>query len=351
MVINACRHKTREGRVCIQAIVSSRDTRFIKCEDYVDLDITVTVTGWVLERQDMNLFVRPYMPRTDLSTRDADHSGTDLGLAVASNLARSMNGRLVVFGQHGYGTIFDCRLPTIIENSGTTGFFPTLGTKRDGPPTELGVASKAQLLKQLSNAANSAAGLTKTIGKRLKTVKFRRRSKDSDPSRGSDRHNQTATGETGHIIDPSSRFRNAQTLQKSILVVDDSKLNRALLRRMLQQYPELQIDEASDGLEAFYASIATSYSLILMDLIMGEMDGYECTRRLRQEGVSAPIILTTGNFERAETFRHFGLDDLLIKPITKQNLAAVLLKFKIIPTGHPSLPLEENVIAPVQSLL
>ncbi|KAJ3145339.1 hypothetical protein HDU86_000935 [Geranomyces michiganensis] len=344
MVTAACRRKTREGHVCIQASASSRNTHSIKCDDYFDLDITVTVTGWVLERHDINLLVRPYMPRTDLSTRDVDHSGTDLGLAVASHLARFMKGRLVVFGQHGNGTILDCKLPVIIGNTGTTGFFHTLKKKRDYTPPKLGGATKGPLLKQLSDAANGAADLTKTIAKRLQTVKSRLGSKDSDPSWESDRLKQTATGESSDIVDPSSRVCNAQTVQKSVLVVDDSRSNSLVLRRMLQEYPELQIDEASNAVEALDASIATPYNLILMDPLMGEMGGYECTRRLRQEGLSVPIVLTTANFEWAETFTSFGLDDLLIRPVTKRNLAAVLLKFEVIPTGHPSLPLppEEN---------
>ncbi|KAJ3144161.1 hypothetical protein HDU89_008945 [Geranomyces variabilis] len=309
MVMDACRVasffqlKTADGHVCIQAIASSPATRFVKCDDYVDLDITVTVTGWVLEEHNTDLLLRPYMPKTDLSTKDANRSGTGLALAVASKLAWSMNGRLIVFGQLGYGTIFDCRLPTKIENGTNNEFFPKLRKRWDETSIELGVAAKAPLLKQLPNDPNSAADLTTTITKRLPAAQLRRRSKDSDPSWESDQHNQTATGQTGDFVELSSRF---------------------LLRGMLQQYPELRIDEASDGVEAFEASLSIPYSLILMDLNMGKMDGH------------------VTNIECAETFRRFGLDDLLIKPITKENLAAVLLKFKIIHTGHLSLPPEAN---------
>ncbi|KAJ3165040.1 hypothetical protein HDU88_004759 [Geranomyces variabilis] len=352
MVIDACRHKTREGRVCIQAIVSSRDARSIKGDEYVDLDITVTVIGWVVEQHHIDLLIRPYMPSTDLSTQDVDLSGTDLGLAVASHLALSLNGRLIVFGQHGYGTIFECRLPTkaIIENSSASECFLTSEKKRDERPKELGVAAKAPMLKQLSDTANSAALLPRTIGNRFKQINSHRGSKDSDASWESGQLRQTVNmKETSNIVGSSRRFSGARTVRKSVLVVDDSRLNRRLLHRMLQQYPELQIDEASDGLEAFEACIATPYSLILMDFIMGEMDGCECTRRLRYEGISVPIVLTTANLERAEAFKRFGLDDVLVKPITKQSLATVLLKFEIIPTGHPSLPREDNVIVLVPS--
>ncbi|KAJ3137553.1 hypothetical protein HDU90_001956 [Geranomyces variabilis] len=367
IVICACKHGTTRSRVSIEAAASTRFSRPVEGSEYADLDITVTVSDWVLENNQVDYLIRPYAhelpPAT--SSLSAGHGGVDLSIAVATVLSRSLGGRLVVYGQYGRGTIFNCKLPTRVDREGNEEWAqaaprPMASQKsvpKKSPPT-------APLLRQLTVAANSAAEMSKTLGKKLQNAQFRRRSRDStasvpsakfsdtslmsDKGNAADHANEPGDGtealqQSDAVVTDIAVLRAFQEMddKKCILVVDDSRINRLILSRMLQKYPELQVQEASDGVEAFSFCMATSYSLILMDLHMGEMDGYECSQRLRKEGVTTPIVMTTANVERAETYGQFGINACLIKPVTKEKLGATLLQFKVVDEGHPSLPTGE----------
>ncbi|KAJ3174515.1 hypothetical protein HDU87_007106 [Geranomyces variabilis] len=364
MVICACKHGTSRSHVSIEAVTSTRFSRPVEGSEYADLDITVTVTEWVLENNQVDYLIRPYAhalpPAT--SSLSAGHGGVDLSIAVATVLSRSMGGRLVVYGQYGRGTIFNCKLPIRVDREGNEEWaqaVPRPKPSKTSLPKKL--PPKAPLLRQLTVAASSAAEMSKTLSKKLSSAPFRSRSKDSSLSitsgKFSDHSLMSESGDpvaranepvnpteaqlnSGSVVSDITALRAFQEMddKKCILVVDDSRINRLILSRMLQKYPELHVQEASDGVEAFNFCMASSYSLIFMDLHMGEMDGYECSQRLRKEGVTTPIVMTTANSERAETFTLFGISSCLIKPVTKEKLGAALLHFKVVEEGHPSLP-------------
>jgi CheY-like chemotaxis protein len=82
---------------------------------------------------------------------------------------------------------------------------------------------------------------------------------------------------------------------KRILVVEDNEMNRdALSRRLIRQGYDVVL--AVDGLDGLRLARTTRPDLILMDLGMPELDGWECARRLKQapETASIPIIALTG---------------------------------------------------------
>lgn len=118
---------------------------------------------------------------------------------------------------------------------------------------------------------------------------------------------------------------------KRILVVDDNVLNRKVAEKMLQRIG-YQAHMAVDGKEAVEAVARSPFDLILMDRQMPVMDGLEATRLIREregEGRRTPIVaLTADALESArEACLEAGMDDFLVKPVTGEQLAAVVTRW------------------------
>jgi signal transduction histidine kinase/CheY-like chemotaxis protein len=116
-----------------------------------------------------------------------------------------------------------------------------------------------------------------------------------------------------------------------ILVVDDHALNRKVLESFLESYG-LAADMAVSGHEALQAFGAAPYHVVFMDCHMPGMDGYECTRRIRQgslPGSRTTIIGVTADAMENTLGRCMdaGMDGLLIKPIMEKDLRALLAEW------------------------
>ena len=116
------------------------------------------------------------------------------------------------------------------------------------------------------------------------------------------------------------RFHRANA---SVLVVDDEEPNRVLLRDVLQAQG-CQIREAKNGPQALESVIARPPDLILLDVMMPGMDGFEVCRRLKQNSLTAhiPILMITALSDRQERLMGIqaGANDFLNKPVDLQDL-------------------------------
>lgn len=111
--------------------------------------------------------------------------------------------------------------------------------------------------------------------------------------------------------------------RRRILVVDDRPDNRSVVLGLLEAL-DFQLTEAEDGVEGIERAIAFSPDLILADLVMPGMDGFEMTRRLRKhpQFQSIPIIASSASvfeFDRQRS-QEAGYDDFLPKPIQADEL-------------------------------
>jgi CheY-like chemotaxis protein len=110
----------------------------------------------------------------------------------------------------------------------------------------------------------------------------------------------------------------------SVLLVDDEEYNRALLRDHLAALG-CRTSEAENGRQALDAVAARPPDLILLDVMMPGMDGFEVCRRLKQQTSTAPIpiIIVTALSERKERLMGIqaGANDFLIKPVDLQDLS------------------------------
>jgi CheY-like chemotaxis protein/HPt (histidine-containing phosphotransfer) domain-containing protein len=116
-----------------------------------------------------------------------------------------------------------------------------------------------------------------------------------------------------------------------VLIVEDHPINQKVLEGLLSMHG-LKADHASDGVEALNAFARKSYDLVLMDSHMPGMDGFECTRKLRERTSSErPVIVgvtadaMTGSRERC---LEAGMDEMITKPIMERDLVRVLSRWK-----------------------
>lgn len=115
--------------------------------------------------------------------------------------------------------------------------------------------------------------------------------------------------------------------EKLILVVEDSDVLRNMLARILFKLG-VSTDTASDGLEAVEKASTGAYDLILMDLAMPAMDGYEATRRIREHErhfeLPRSVIVAVTAFGTREQCLNAGMDDYVPKPVTTEQMRSVL---------------------------
>jgi CheY-like chemotaxis protein len=124
----------------------------------------------------------------------------------------------------------------------------------------------------------------------------------------------------------------------AILAVEDNPLNQMLVRKVLQK-AGCNVDFASNGLQALERMKMKRYDVILMDIQMPEMDGFETTRHIRtqfQPPVSeVPIIAMTAHAFGSDVTKCLavGMNDYISKPFKVDDLYQKLLKFvQISPT-------------------
>jgi two-component system, cell cycle response regulator DivK len=115
---------------------------------------------------------------------------------------------------------------------------------------------------------------------------------------------------------------------KTILIVEDVALNRDLLVQLLEDDYRLVI--AGDGASALERVAEQRPDLILMDLSLPRMDGWEATRRLKSDRSLAdiPVIVLSAHAMRGdeERARASGCDDFLTKPIDETLLFQTLAR-------------------------
>ena len=116
---------------------------------------------------------------------------------------------------------------------------------------------------------------------------------------------------------------------KHILIVEDVEVNRDLLVQLLED--EYRLSVAVDGVAALEMAHSNAPDLILMDLSLPVMDGWEATRHLKSDPALAriPVIALTAHAMRGDerSAREAGCDDYLTKPLDEDLLYEKLSAF------------------------
>jgi PAS domain S-box-containing protein len=113
-----------------------------------------------------------------------------------------------------------------------------------------------------------------------------------------------------------------------ILLAEDNLVNQTVARHQLERFG-YAVTVVSNGTAAVAEALGAAFDLILMDVQMPELDGFEATRRIREAGLSRPWIVAltagVGSADR-ELARNVGMNDYLAKPLRPEALQAALAR-------------------------
>ena len=111
--------------------------------------------------------------------------------------------------------------------------------------------------------------------------------------------------------------------QKTVLIVEDEKNIVDILRFNLQR-EGYQTCEAYDGEDGLAKALSVNPDLILLDVMLPKMNGFDVCRRLRDKGDNVPVIILTAREEEADKVLglEIGADDYITKPFSMRELIA-----------------------------
>jgi PAS domain S-box-containing protein len=245
------------------------------------VELRVSDAGTGIPRQELpRLFERFHRIR---GAQSRTHEGTGIGLALVRELTRLHGGSVGVESEVGKGTTFTVRIPT-----GTT-HLPAdrIGTAEARPP-----------------ASNESLGF---VEEAIHWIQ------------GNGIQTSSLASETGGV----TSGRASQPTPR-ILLADDNADMRDYVERILRSYWD--VESVSDGASALEAARRQVPDLVLSDVMMPGLDGFELLRELRADGSTReiPVILLSaraGEESRVEGMES-GADDYLIKPFSARELVA-----------------------------
>lgn len=142
-----------------------------------------------------------------------------------------------------------------------------------------------------------------------------------------------ASANVDDLIAENNQKDTSALIGKKILIAEDNFNNYSYLSLVIKRGEMIAIN-AKNGLEAVYLNNEYKFDLILMDILMPEMDGFEAARRIKIKSPSIPIIAQTAfNFSKDDQNLLELFDDVLIKPITSADLIKILTRHLLKPSS------------------
>src|SRR5215468_715140 len=301
------------------------------------LRITVADTGIGLSAEQQARLFHPFVQADSSTTRR--FGGTGLGLSIVRRLAEAMGGTVEVASELGRGSTFvvTARLEEVDSTA-----------SRDVPLEGLCLAlalpdadEARAIARYLEDAgagvtltdSTSAAGIRLAEGDAVVALA------DGPQSVGLPRPWRRdalvravarAAGRTiGRPVEAVPAVAE-KALHGRVLVVDDNSVNRKILARQLE-LAGASTDAAAGGQEALELWRKGAYDLVLADLQMPTMDGFELARRIRESETTeqrarTPILAVTASTleEQEQKSRAVGMDGFITKPIGIEQLKATL---------------------------
>ncbi len=165
-------------------------------------------------------------------------------------------------------------------------------------------------------------GLGLAISKRLLKLMKTTLHVDSEEGVGATFFFEIGLGLTTEIKDAEQRFIETHDLSGvKVLLVEDNKLNILVARKILENL-KASVDIAKHGAEALDMMQSKQYDIVLMDLHMPIMDGYQATIKLREYDKVTPVIAFTADaYDEARTrAKEAGMNDFITKPFDPELL-------------------------------
>ncbi len=277
LVDNAIKY-TKSGNVTVSAMVKGDQ-----------VEITVADTGVGIPNELQEHIFEAFEQGGESISRES--GGTGLGLNITRKLIELHGSSIKLESEVGVGSMFTFSLPSLIHSKDTS------------PRSQELIEDKAGFLNS-----------------------------DSPPL-SSDSHRNIDGVELIRMMYPipedvATNPMKAQIRQDStytILIVDDEPVNLQVLTNYLS-FHDYHIEQANDGKQALELVEKHNPHLILLDVMMPQISGYEVCRRLRQKypRTELPILLLTARSQPADVVAGFeaGANDYLTKPFAKEELLA-----------------------------
>lgn len=383
IVGNAIKYTPDGGRISVGLKEVPSDTAF-----YSEYIFTCEDNGYGMTPEFLkNLFV-PFARANDEHTKDIQ--GTGLGMVITKNIVQMMDGKIEVDSKYGKGTRFTVHFRiknqnTLIENDQIPENMSVLIVDDDLATCE----STSLTLEQLEIRNRYVMdgrkaielvkeGMEKHDPFRVCLIDWKMPDMDCmEIIRQVKRYggedlavviisaydwsevemNARAAGATGFLTKPLFRSKLVAKLkevtdglsveqksnllekytekdyrEKRVLLVDDNDLNREIASEILRM-TQVTVEEAANGKQAaemFAASKEKYYHMILMDIQMPVMDGYEATRMIRQmnrkDALTVPIIAMSANafVEDIESSKKAGMNGHISKPVNIAKLLGIM---------------------------
>ncbi len=155
---------------------------------------------------------------------------------------------------------------------------------------------------------------------------------------------------TGQIVTQYSISEDHKQ-RVSILLAEDNMVNRKIALHILEKKLGFHADAVNNGREAIESLERSDYDLVLMDCQMPEMDGYEATRKIRDENSPVrnhriPIVAMTANALDGDRQKCLdaGMDDYITKPINRKEFINIIKRYlrngraqQLLPSSSPDV--------------
>jgi signal transduction histidine kinase/CheY-like chemotaxis protein len=353
---------TKNGKITLEAAREISPTK----ADWIVFRVSDTGIGMTPEQQDR---VFEAFSQADSATA-RDFGGTGLGLTITKTFCRMMSGDVALTSEPGKGTTFTIRLPTEVREpkaESATASESSAAPNMEGTPVLVvdDDADTRQVLKRFLNrkgfpvecASSGEEGLRLARELHplaiildvmmpgmdgwavLSTLKSEEEVKDIPVvmlTIVDDKNLGYALGATDYLIKPVDRDRLNEILAKfrnvppprSALVVDDELPARKMLTQILEK-ERWNVVQAENGLEALERIAKQRPDLILLDLVMPKMNGYQFLAELRTHDKwrSIPIIVVTA--KDMSTEERLALDGYVEKVLPKHALTEEALLTEI----------------------
>ena len=114
-------------------------------------------------------------------------------------------------------------------------------------------------------------------------------------------------------------------MKAKILVVDDSGLARRMIRKILEELGH-EVEDVSDGGQALERYLLNHHDVVVLDLLMHGMYGFEVLQKLKQLNPDVPVIIATADIQKTtrDLVKEGGAAAMVNKPVTREQLAEVL---------------------------
>lgn len=271
-------------------------------ESELGLQFTVADTGIGIAADTLDQIFEAFSQADSSISRQFGGSG--LGLAITSQLLHLMSGRIWVQSEPGHGSRFHFTLRTRQPETATAAAAPAKPTAAETQPT-------LPPRKRESTAVH----------------------RSSEPERGN-RNQQKIAADASAQVDSSQRSHSLGAAAGDrrplrILVADDHPANVQLLCRILEKHGH-QLKVAHDGLDAVRMFEDHPFDVILMDVQMPEMDGYQATAAIRERERDTqshvPIIAVTAHVMTGdrEGCLAAGMDAYISKPVSAAEVVTLI---------------------------